>query len=140
MPSLDEILRDELAAITRTHRYRSRRIVEIIDPVSPTHVQVNGRECVNFCSNDYLGLSGHIEVRRAMAAAIERHGVGSGAAHLITGHSVEHHALEEELAAFVGRERALCYSTGYMANLGVASALFKRGDGVIEDRLNHASL
>ncbi|MES1196384.1 MAG: 8-amino-7-oxononanoate synthase, partial [Steroidobacter sp.] len=67
MPSLDEILRDELAAITQAHRYRMRKIVEIIDPVSPTHVQVNGRECANFCSNDYLGLSGHVEVRHAMA-------------------------------------------------------------------------
>lgn len=140
MPSLDEVLRDELVAIQRAHRYRSRKTVSIIDPVSPTHVSVDGRECVNFCSNDYLGLSGHIEVRQALAAAAHRHGVGSGAAHLVTGHNVEHHALEEELAAFIGRDRVLCYSTGYMANLGVASALFRRGDAVIEDRLNHASL
>jgi 8-amino-7-oxononanoate synthase len=140
MSRLDDSLREELGVIGDAHRYRTRKIVEIIDPVSPAHVRVNGRECVNFCSNDYLGLSGHVEVRRAMASAIERHGVGSGAAHLVTGHSVEHHALEEELAAFVGRERVLCYSTGYMANLGIASALFKRGDAVIEDRLNHASL
>lgn len=140
MSRLDDYLLDELGIIRNAHRYRTRRIVEIIDPVSPTHVQVAGRECVNFCSNDYLGLSGHVEVRRAVSAAVERHGVGSGAAHLVTGHSVEHHALEEELAAFVGRERVLCYSTGYMANLGIASALFKRGDAVLEDRLNHASL
>jgi len=140
MSRLDDSLREELSVLRDAHRYRTRKIVEIIDPVSPAHVRVNDRECVNFCSNDYLGLSGHVDVRRAMAGAIERHGVGSGAAHLVTGHSVEHHALEEELAAFVGRERALCYSTGYMANLGIASALFKRGDAVIEDRLNHASL
>lgn len=140
MSRLDDHLREELAALQAAHRYRTRRIVQVIDPVSPVHVRVGDRECVNFCSNDYLGLSGHIDVRRAMAAAAERHGAGSGAAHLVTGHSSEHHALEEELAAFVGRERALCYSTGYMANLGIASALFKRGDAVIEDRLNHASL
>ncbi|HEX2584275.1 MAG TPA: 8-amino-7-oxononanoate synthase [Steroidobacteraceae bacterium] len=144
MPSLDESLRGELDLIEQAHRYRRRKIIDVIDPVAPTHVRVRAdgidRECVSFCSNDYLGLSGHIDVRRAMAAAAERYGVGSGAAHLVTGHSSEHHALEDELAAFVGRERALCYSTGYMANLGVASALFKRGDTVIEDRLNHASL
>jgi len=144
MPSLDETLRGELESIEQAHRYRRRKIIDVIDPVAPTHVRVRvdgiDSECVNFCSNDYLGLSGHIDVRRAMAGAAERYGVGSGAAHLVTGHSVEHHALEEELAAFTARERALYYSTGYMANLGVASALFKRGDAVIEDRLNHASL
>jgi len=144
MSSLDEWLRGELDSIEQSHRYRRRKIVDVVDPVAPTHVRVRvdgaERECVNFCSNDYLGLSGHIDVRHAMAAAAQRHGAGSGAAHLVTGHSREHHALEEELAAFVGRDRALYYSTGYMANLGVASALFKRGDAVIEDRLNHASL
>ena len=70
----------------------------------------------------------------------DRFGVGSGAAHLITGHSYAHQVLEEELADFVGRPRALLFSTGYMANLGVVSALMGRGDSVFEDRLNHASL
>lgn len=140
MSKLDAVLRDELAAIAAADRYRRRRVVQVIDPAAPVQVQVDGRECVNFCSNDYLGLATHAEVRRAMCAAAERHGAGSGAAHLVTGHSPEHHALEEELAAFVGRERALLFSTGYMANLGIASALLKRGDAVFEDRLNHASL
>lgn len=140
MSKLDATLRTELDVVAQAQRYRRRRTVEIIDPVLPTHVRVDGRECVAFCSNDYLGLSGHVEVRRAMAAAAERHGAGAGAAHLVTGHSAEHHALEAELAAFVGRERALCFSTGYMANIGIASALIKRGDAVFEDRLNHASL
>jgi 8-amino-7-oxononanoate synthase len=140
MSKLDAVLRDELAAIAAADRYRRRRVVQVIDPAAPVHVQVDGRECVNFCSNDYLGLATHVEVRRAMSAAAERHGAGSGAAHLVTGHSPEHHALEEELAAFVGRERVLLFSTGYMANLGIASALLKRGDAVFEDRLNHASL
>src|SRR5690242_17561998 len=102
MPSLDESLRGELGLIEQAHRYRRRKIIDVIDPVAPTHVRVRAdgidRECVNFCSNDYLGLSGHIDVRRAMAAAAERYGVGSGAAHLVTGHSSEHHALEDELA------------------------------------------
>ncbi len=100
---------------------------------------VDGERRLVFCSNDYLGLSHHprvIEVFREAA----RHGVGSGASHLVTGHGVEHHALEEELAMFSGRERALLFSTGYMANLGVVTALIGRGDRVLEDRLNHASL
>jgi 8-amino-7-oxononanoate synthase len=75
-----------------------------------------------------------------MQAAAAKYGVGGGAAHLVTGHSVEHHALEEELADFTGRPRALLFSTGYMANMGVVSALLARGDTVYEDRLNHASL
>lgn len=140
MLKFDAALRDELQAIATAEHYRRRRVIEVIDPAAPTHVRVDGRECVAFCSNDYLGLAGHAEVRRAMAAAAERYGAGAGAAHLVSGHSPEHHALEEELAAFVGRERALCFSTGYMANLGVASALLRRGDTVLEDRLNHASL
>ena len=76
----------------------------------------------------------------AFKEAADRHGVGSGASHLICGHSSEHHALEEELAAFCGRPRALVFSSGYMANLGIVSALVGKGDGVFEDRLNHASL
>ncbi|MEO7775754.1 MAG: aminotransferase class I/II-fold pyridoxal phosphate-dependent enzyme, partial [Steroidobacteraceae bacterium] len=101
---------------------------------------VAGRALVNFCSNDYLGLARHPRLIDAMRAAAHEFGVGSGAAHLVTGHSREHHALEEELAAFTGRERALLFSTGYMANLGVITALAERGDLVLGDRLNHASL
>jgi 8-amino-7-oxononanoate synthase len=95
---------------------------------------------VAFCSNDYLGLADHLEVVDAFQKGATRWGVGSGAAHLVSGHSDAHHALEEELADFVGRPRALLFSTGYMANLGVISALVGRCEGVLEDRLNHASL
>jgi 8-amino-7-oxononanoate synthase len=104
------------------------------------HVTVEGRDCIAFCSNDYLGLADHPRVVAAFVAAAQRWGVGSGASHLVSGHDSEHHALEEELAACVGRPRALLFSTGYMANLAVASVLVGRGDHVIEDRLNHASL
>ena len=76
----------------------------------------------------------------ALAPAAAQFGAGSGASHLVTGHSQPHHALEEELAAFCGRERALLFSTGYMANLGVIAAFAGRGESVLEDRLNHASL
>jgi 8-amino-7-oxononanoate synthase len=89
-----------------------------------------------FCSNDYLGLATH----PALAAALGTAAAGSGASHLVTGHQAVHHRLEEALADFVGRERAVLFSTGYHANLGVIAALAGRGDAVFEDRLNHASL
>ncbi len=95
---------------------------------------------VNFCSNDYLGLKDHPEVVRAFTAAAASHGVGSGASHLVTGHGVEHEALEAELAHFTGRERALVFSTGYMANMGVIGALADQNSGIASDKLNHASL
>lgn len=117
--------------------YRTRRMME-----SPqgAEVVVEGRRYLSFCSNDYLGLANHPDVVRAMQQGAAEYGVGSGAAHLVSGHSAAHHALEEELAAFTHRPRALLFSTGYMANLGVVCALAGRGDAVFEDRLNHASL
>ncbi len=101
---------------------------------------VEGERYLNFCSNDYLGLASHPELRTAMVDAAQQWGVGSGASHLVCGHSDEHHQLERELAEFCGRERALVFSTGYMANLGAINALVGKGDAVLEDRLNHASL
>jgi 8-amino-7-oxononanoate synthase len=103
-------------------------------------VQVDGKTFTGFSSNDYLGLANHPKVIAAMQAAASRYGVGSGASHLVNGHSAEHHALEEELAAFTGRPRALLFSTGYMANIGTVNALIGKGDAVFEDKLNHASL
>ncbi|ROS01933.1 8-amino-7-oxononanoate synthase [Sinobacterium caligoides] len=103
-------------------------------------VDVDGRRCINFCSNDYLGHASHPKLAEAATLAAKRFGVGSGASHLVCGHSSEHHALEEELAALTGRPRALLFSTGYMANLGAISALLTKGDFVFEDKLNHASL
>lgn len=107
--------------------YRSRRMID-------------DKKVVNFCSNDYLGLSKNENVIAAFKKAADDYGVGSGSAHLICGHSKVHHLLEEELAEFTGRERALLFSTGYMANLGAINALVGRGDFVFEDKLNHASL
>ena len=94
----------------------------------------------NFCSNDYLGLKDHPEVLRAFTEAASRYGVGSGAAELVTGHGPEHEALEAELAAFTGRPRALVFSTGYMANIGVIGALADQKSTIVSDKLNHASL
>jgi len=117
--------------------YRTRRLVD--GPVGP-ELRVDGRPLLAFCSNDYLGLASHPRLIAALRAGAQEHGVGAGAAHLISGHSRAHQALEEELAEFTGRPRALLFSSGYMANLGVVSALLGRGDSLFEDRLNHASL
>ncbi|OAI12922.1 8-amino-7-oxononanoate synthase [Methylomonas koyamae] len=126
-----------LQQLEQQNLYRRRRIV---DGPQAVELQVEGRRLLNFCSNDYLGLANHPDVVAAFRSGADRYGCGSGAAHLICGHSSAHHALEQELAAFTGRERALLFSTGYMANLGAISALVGRGDYVFEDRLNHASL
>lgn len=127
----------ELAAREAAGLYRRRRVID--SPQGPT-LHSEGRELLNFCSNDYLGLANHPELIAAFKRGADEYGVGSGAAHLVNGHSYAHHALEEELAAFTERPRALLFSTGYMANLGIAGALLGRGDSAFEDRLNHASL
>ncbi len=130
-------LQAELARRRAEGLYRQRRVVG--GPQGPALV-VDGRELLSFCSNDYLGLAADPRLAEALTDGVRRYGVGSGAAHLVSGHSTAHHALEEELAAFTGRDRALLFSTGYMANLGVIAGLAGRGDTVLEDRLDHASL
>ena len=130
-------LRLQLQQLREQHLYRSRRVLE---GPQGAEIRIEGQTYLAFCSNDYLGLANHPQVIRAFKAAADQYGVGSGAAHLVNGHCVEHHALEEELAAFTNRPRALLFSTGYMANLGVVAALLGRNDVVYEDRLNHASL
>ncbi len=101
---------------------------------------VDGRALVDFSGNDYLGLAGHAAVRDALVACAIRDGVGAGAAHLIGGHRPEHAALEAEAAAWLGCERALLFSTGYAANLGVFQTLLGPDDLVVQDKLDHASL
>ncbi len=130
-------LEDDLAQRRARHLYRERLVLE-----SPqgAEVRVGEKTLLSFCSNDYLGLANHPQVIAAFRAGAERYGVGAGASHLVTGHCRAHHALEEELADFIGVERALLFSTGYMANLGVVNALTNRHDVIFEDRLNHASL
>ena len=130
-------LATRLAERRAAHLYRQRPLLE--SPQGPV-VQVDGRELLAFCSNDYLGLANHPQVIEAWRAGAARWGVGGGASHLVIGHSTPHHELEEALADFTGRPRALLFSTGYMANLGAVTALIGQGDTVLEDRLNHASL
>ena len=119
------------------HLYRAPLVCESAQQPA---MKINGKDMLTFCSNDYLGLANHSDVIKAFKQAADKYGVGSGAAHLINGHSIEHQMLEEELADFTGRERVLLFSTGYMANMGVVNALMERGDAIFADRLNHASL
>ncbi|MEW6311884.1 MAG: 8-amino-7-oxononanoate synthase [Pseudomonadota bacterium] len=130
-------LQARLAARRAEHLYRQRPL--LASPQGP-EVVVDGQRLLNFCSNDYLGLANHPEVIRAMQDGVTKWGVGGGASHLVIGHSGPHHELEEALAEFTGRPRALLFSTGYMANLAAVTALVGQGDTVLEDRLNHASL
>lgn len=104
------------------------------------HIHLGDKTILSFCSNDYLGLAAHPDIKQAFKEAVDKEGVGSGAAHLLTGHSYYHQALEEKLADFTGQQRVLLFSTGYMANLGVIDGLLTRGDAVIQDKWNHASL
>jgi 8-amino-7-oxononanoate synthase len=126
-----------LQRLREQHLYRSRLT---LDSATRAEAVIHGRRYVTFCSNDYLGLANHPKVIDTLRTAAAEYGVGSGASHLVTGHRTPHHALEEELAAFTGRPRALLFSTGYMANIGAITALAGHDDAVFGDRLNHASL
>jgi 8-amino-7-oxononanoate synthase len=133
-------MRDLVSALDERKRQQLYRTRLTLDGPQGVTVRIAGREYLSFCSNDYLGLASDPRLVDAFKQGAERFGVGSGAAHLVSGHSYAHQALEEDLAEFTGRPRALLFSTGYMANLGVVAALTGRGDTVFEDRLNHASL
>jgi 8-amino-7-oxononanoate synthase len=130
-------LQPELEERERQGLYRRRLVNESAQgPV----IRIDGADYLSFCSNDYLGLANHSAIKQAAIDAITSHGVGSGAAHLVNGHHRLHHNCEQQLADFTGRDRALLFSTGYMANLAIGSALCGRGDVILQDRLNHASL
>jgi 8-amino-7-oxononanoate synthase len=141
MKRAPSVLGAALEQLDRAHLRRERRTIDgFVETGSRVTTVVDGRQLVDFSSNDYLGLARHPAVAAAMSECAERCGSGSGASHLVTGHGVEHTRLEEELAAFTGRERALLFSTGYMANLAVMTTLASRGETVLLDRLSHASL
>lgn len=103
-------------------------------------IKITDESCVDFCSNDYLGLKNHPQVVKAFKLGVDKFGVGSGASHLINGHTTAHQQLEEALADYTGQQKTLLFSTGYMANIGVFSALKGELDWVLQDKLNHASL
>ena len=119
-------LADARAHRQQTERWRTRQVAK--------------SNTLDFAGNDYLGLAQDPRVSEAQAAGARRYGAGAGASHLVSGHLEIHDALEEALARWTGRERALLFSTGYMANLGVLQALADRHTAIFQDRLNHASL
>ena len=135
---------DLIARLAAAHAQRASasllRRLRTAHAIDATTIVLDGRRLLSFASNDYLGLAQHPELVAALTRAAQRSGVGAGAAHLLGGHRDEHAALEVALAAWTGRERAVLFSTGYMANLGVLQALTARGDLCVQDKLNHASL
>jgi 8-amino-7-oxononanoate synthase len=136
MPWRDELLAEQ--ALRHTQQlWRNRTIIHT---PQGARVQRDGRELLNFSSNDYLGLAGSQELRNAMADAAHTWGAGSGASHMVCGHLKPHHELECELASFVDAEKAILFSTGYMANLAIPSVFLNRHDLLLEDKLNHASM
>jgi 8-amino-7-oxononanoate synthase len=130
-------LATELEEIAAAGLTRRRRVL-----ASPCGrlATVDGREMLNFASNDYLGLAGNAEIAQAMADGALLWGAGSGASHLVSGHLAPHEQIEAKIAAFVGFPRALTFSTGYLANLAIVPTLAGRGDAIFADKLNHASL
>lgn len=130
-------LADALAQRRQQSLYRRRLTLESAQgPV----VTVDGGSLLAFCSNDYLGLANHPDVIAACKSGLENFGAGAGASHLISGHLTPHEALENALASFTGRERALLFTSGYQANIGIINALLGEQDQVFQDYLNHASL
>ena len=131
-------------SLVEQHRHRQQnqlwRNRKQLDSAQSVEVVREAKRFVNFCSNDYLGLAHHPDLIAAAQKATAAWGTGSGASHLICGHQASHHLLEQELAEFIGAEKALLCSTGYMANLAVPQSFLGRGDLLLQDRLNHASL
>ena len=135
--ALHNDLKAQLAQLAVDGLTRRRRTLDA--PCGPL-ARVDSRELISFCSNDYLGLASELALIEAACAGARQWGVGSGASHLVSGHLTPHEMLEQRLAAFVVFPRALLFSTGYMANLGLIAALVGRDDAVFADKLNHASL
>ena len=135
---------DLLQRLADDHAQRLRdallRRVRTVAPGDGAWITIDGKRLLGFASNDYLGLARHPRLVEALVRAAQADGVGAQAAHLLGGHREEHSRLEQMLARWTGRERALLFSTGYMANLGVLSALLGAGDVCVQDKLNHASL
>ena len=126
-----------LEVLRRNGLYRQRRVIET---AQGARVVLDGAEVLLLCSNDYLGLAGHPAVRAAAAEAAERWGAGAGASPLVSGHMAIHRELEEELAEFKGHDACVLFGSGFLANVGIISALAGADDVILSDALNHASL
>ena len=127
----------KISDIEQNHLSRFRRTS---NSGQNTEMEIDGKKIINFCSNDYLSLASHPQIKEALIRGINKYGVGSGASHLVSGHSEVHHKLEEALAENTGQQQALLFSSGYSANLGVFSALRNEIKWSLQDKLNHASL
>jgi len=130
-------LKSLLELLKTQHLLRQRKVLSSAQDVQ---VKINNRNFLNFTSNDYLGLANHPKVKQAMLDGVKEYGVGSGAAHFISGHQTPHHELELAMADFFNAERALLFSSGFMANLGVIDSLCNKDSLLLQDKLNHASL
>ncbi|MGM8932799.1 8-amino-7-oxononanoate synthase [Salinicola halophyticus] len=137
--SLDTVLATRLETQRERQRYRLR-VTTGTASKKGGHLIREGQETLAFCSNDYLGLAGDPRLAESLAEGARRFGTGGGASHLVCGHSEAHEQLETRLAELTGCQRAVLFSSGYQANLGVISTLLGRGDIALHDRLNHASL
>ena len=127
----------QLSELAQADQLRVRRIV---DGPQDAALVVDGKRVLNYASNDYLGLANHPKVVGAAMRALKRYGLGAGASHMVSGHMRAHHELEEKLSDYMGLSKALLFSSGYAANLGILTALVGRGDFVFADKLNHACL
>lgn len=130
-------LNNTLQEYDKKNLTRKRFIIESRDDI---HLDVSGKSVVNFCSNDYLNIANHPEVKTAFIQGIEKYGVGSGASSLISGYFKATSLFEEAFSEFINRERSLFFNSGYHANLGVMTVLAGRKSTVIADKLCHASL
>lgn len=136
-----DLIRQRIRDAARLREAEARR--RVLTPVGerrPGRVVIDGRELVNFASNDYLGLALDPRVTAELRRAAGTLGAGAGASHLLGGHQEAHAALEAALADWTGRERALLFSSGWSAALGAIPALIGGGDTCVQDKLNHACL
>src|SRR5258708_7212120 len=132
-----EILKKDLQDLESLGTYRT---LKTVDSPQGREITLEGKRVLNFSSNDYLGLANDARIKAAALEAVEKYGFGSGASRLVCGNMSPHERLEEELALFKKTERALLFSSGYMANTGIIPALMDRRSVVLSDRLNHASI
>jgi 8-amino-7-oxononanoate synthase len=140
MSNRPDILQSLAARVEERQRTGLLRRARTLDAARGVHIAVDGRELINFCSNDYLGLAQDPRITRALQEAANDCGVGSTAAHLVCGHRREHARLEEALCEWTGRDAAILFSSGWLANLGAMQALLDRDGVCVQDKLNHASL
>ncbi len=127
----------ELERIEKSGLYRELNIVE---SAQGTHLEIKGKTYLSFCSNNYLGLANNPLVIKAVKDAVGKYGWGAGASRLVSGNMRLHEVLEGEISKFKGKEASIVFPTGYMANIGTISSLVSKGDLVICDKLNHASI